>query len=72
MTSTVIFDMDGVIINGEPIYTKIEQELFRELNLNVSEEVHSTLVGTSDKNFRQHIHSRYRHSPFFGSDSSAD
>ena len=59
MISTVIFDMDGVIIDSEPIHTKIEQQLFRELNLNVSEEEHSTLVGTSDKNFWQHIHNRY-------------
>lgn len=59
MISTVIFDMDGVIIDSEPIHTKIEQELFRELKLDISEQEHNTLVGTSDKNFWQHIHSRY-------------
>lgn len=48
MISTVIFDMDGVIIDSEPIYFQIEQELFREVGLELSREEHSTYVGRSD------------------------
>lgn len=40
--------MDGVIIDSEPIYMKVEQELFRELGLELSAEEHTTFVGRSD------------------------
>ena len=48
MISTVIFDMDGVIIDSEPIYFKVEQELLRELGINFSKKEHSKYVGRSD------------------------
>lgn len=44
---TVIFDMDGVIIDSEPVHMNIEQQLYRELNLDISEEEHQAFVGTS-------------------------
>lgn len=44
---TVIFDMDGVIIDSEPMHMKIEQEIFRELELDISIEEHQKYVGTS-------------------------
>ena len=48
MISCVIFDMDGVIIDSEPIYMQIEQDLFREAGLEVSHEEHEKFVGRSD------------------------
>jgi HAD superfamily hydrolase (TIGR01509 family) len=44
---TVIFDMDGVIIDSEPVHMNIEQQLYRELDLDISEEEHQAFVGTS-------------------------
>ncbi|NBC64595.1 MAG: HAD-IA family hydrolase [Bacteroidetes bacterium] len=48
MISCVIFDMDGVIIDSEPIYMKVEQDLFKEVGLELSHEEHATFVGRSD------------------------
>jgi len=44
---TVIFDMDGVIIDSEPVHRKIEKEIFTELGLNISDDQHKTYTGTS-------------------------
>lgn len=44
---TIIFDMDGVIIDSEPIHMMIERELFNEFGLKVSEKEHQSYVGAS-------------------------
>lgn len=48
MITAIIFDMDGVIIDSEPIHCQIEQEIFRELGLEISREDHSRYAGRSD------------------------
>src|SRR6185436_4705301 len=50
MVQTVIFDMDGVIIDSEPVYFKIDKQMFEELNIAVSFEEHCSYVGTSSQN----------------------
>ncbi len=40
--------MDGVIIDSEPVYFRVEQEIFRELGLELTREEHSKYVGRSD------------------------
>lgn len=47
MITTIIFDMDGVIIDSEPTHQKLEFEMFDELGLHISDEEHKTFVGTS-------------------------
>lgn len=47
MIKAVIFDMDGVIIDSEPIHIKLEEELFKSLGVEISEDEHLTFVGTS-------------------------
>ena len=42
--------MDGVIIDSEPVYFKIEKQMFEQLKVNVSFEEHCTYVGTSSQN----------------------
>ena len=50
MIQTVIFDMDGVIIDSEPVYFEIDKQMFEELNIAVSFEEHCSYVGTSSQN----------------------
>jgi HAD superfamily hydrolase (TIGR01509 family) len=47
MITTIIFDMDGVIINSEPVHQQLEIEMFQDLGLHISDEEHSSYVGTS-------------------------
>ena len=48
MKRCVIFDMDGVIINSEPIHKECERKLFDMLGITVSEEEHNDLIGATD------------------------
>src|SRR5206468_9121436 len=52
---TVIFDMDGVIIDSEPLYFEIEKEMFEDLNIAVPFDEHCTYVGTSSSNMWETI-----------------
>lgn len=44
----IIFDMDGVIINSEPVHFEVEQELLEKLGGKMSKEAHVAFVGTTD------------------------
>lgn len=44
----IIFDMDGVIIDSEPVHFKIERKLLEELGGRISHEEHEKFVGTTD------------------------
>ncbi len=43
----IIFDMDGVLIDSEPIHIEIERKLFNKLGVEVSAEIHKTYLGTA-------------------------
>lgn len=45
----IIFDMDGVLINSEPLHFDFESRLFKSLGITVSREQHETFVGTTSK-----------------------
>ena len=47
MLKAVIFDMDGVIINSEPLHKKAYKLMFDEFNLNVSDELYASFTGMS-------------------------
>lgn len=47
MLEAVIFDMDGVIIDSEPIYKMVEEEIFESLNISVMEEEFNKYIGTN-------------------------
>lgn len=46
----VIFDMDGVIINSEPLHKKAYYQTFESLRLTVSEELYDSFTGSSTIN----------------------
>lgn len=48
MKRCVIFDMDGVIIDSEPIHFACEKEIFGLLGIDVSDEEHNSFVGSTD------------------------
>lgn len=56
----VIFDMDGVIVNSEPLHAEVEQQLFRELDLNISPGEHAGFLGLSSRDMWEHICRVYR------------
>lgn len=45
----VIFDMDGVIIDSEPIHYEVNKDLYNDLEIEVSEEEYETFIGVSNK-----------------------
>ena len=45
MFRAAIFDMDGVIINSEPLHKKAYQLMFDEFKIDVSEKLYSTFTG---------------------------
>jgi HAD superfamily hydrolase (TIGR01509 family) len=47
--SAVIFDMDGVLVDTEPIYIDINRHLFKELGVEMSEERIMSYVGVPAK-----------------------
>lgn len=47
MIKAIIFDLDGVVINSEPVHQRLENTMYRELGLDLSPEFKQSLVGTS-------------------------
>jgi HAD superfamily hydrolase (TIGR01509 family) len=55
MIETVIFDMDGVIIDSEPIHQEIQQTLFQQYNISITPGEYHTFIGRSSKNMWQEL-----------------
>lgn len=47
MLKAVIFDMDGVIIDSEPIHMKLENETYKKLSIEVTGDEHRSFVGST-------------------------
>lgn len=60
MKRAVIFDMDGVLINSEPIYFAVEQNLYHELRLPISKSEHDTFVGMSMQKIWSYLKTKYK------------
>ncbi len=60
MIKTVIFDMDGVIVDTEPVHYFAYQQHFKHLNIEVSDEMYATFTGNSTKNVYQKLKESFK------------
>jgi sugar-phosphatase len=52
--SAVIFDIDGLLINSEPLWNKAATEIFRQYGIQLSEEQYAITTGLRSKEFVAH------------------
>ncbi len=52
MFKSVIFDMDGVLVNTEPIHFKMYEEFFRELGMELAYEDYAPCIGSTTEMLR--------------------
>jgi HAD superfamily hydrolase (TIGR01509 family) len=60
MITTVIFDMDGVLVNSEPLHHEVSLVQFEQLNIEVTNEIFATFTGNSNKMIYQKIKDRFQ------------
>jgi HAD superfamily hydrolase (TIGR01509 family) len=60
MIKTVIFDMDGVLVNSEPLHHEVSLVQFKELNIEVTNEIFATFTGNSNKMIYQKIKDKFQ------------
>ncbi len=49
MLKAVLFDMDGVIVNTEPLHRKAYHLMFEDVNINVTEALYTSFTGQSTR-----------------------
>lgn len=60
MIQTVIFDMDGVIVDTEPIHEYAYQQHFAALNIAIPREMYAAFTGNSTKNIYEGLKDQFK------------
>ena len=60
MIQTVIFDMDGVIVDTEPVHRYAYFQHFAELDIPVTEAMFTTFTGNSTRNVFQNLKTLFK------------
>lgn len=60
MIQTVIFDMDGVIVDTEPVHRYAYYKQFEELNIEVKEAMYTSFTGFSTRNTFQTLKEKFQ------------
>ncbi|MGM0411479.1 MAG: HAD family hydrolase [Bacillota bacterium] len=55
----MIFDMDGVIVDSEPLHYEVNKEIFSELDIEVSKSEYNSYIGTSNQEMWELITERH-------------
>ncbi len=59
MIKTVIFDMDGVIVDTEPVHHFAYNQLFKQLQIDISPELYASFTGNSTKNIFEKLKTEF-------------